>query len=112
MLQHKESKKVRLVMRRDKTLKVCANHYSEYLSLASEGSEVRTEESAAVLPPVTPEMALSPNVGSDRSWVYKVAADVSDGAPTAETLAIRFANSDSASRSSPPLSIPPRVRRR
>jgi hypothetical protein len=28
LLQHKESKKVRLVMRRDKTLKVCANHYS------------------------------------------------------------------------------------
>lgn len=27
LLQHKESKKVRLVMRRDKTLKVCANHY-------------------------------------------------------------------------------------
>jgi Ran-binding protein 1 len=29
LLQHKESKKVRLVMRRDKTLKVCANHYSK-----------------------------------------------------------------------------------
>lgn len=28
LLQHKQSKKVRLVMRRDKTLKVCANHYS------------------------------------------------------------------------------------
>lgn len=28
LLQHKESKKVRLVMRRDKTLKVCANHLS------------------------------------------------------------------------------------
>ena len=28
-LKHKESKKTRLVMRRDKTLKVCANHYSE-----------------------------------------------------------------------------------
>lgn len=28
LLQHKESKKVRLVMRRDKTLKVCANHAS------------------------------------------------------------------------------------
>ncbi|KAI5476385.1 hypothetical protein MNV49_007834 [Pseudohyphozyma bogoriensis] len=72
LLQHKQTKKVRLVMRRDKTLKVCANHY------------------------ITSDMALSPNVGSDRSWVYKVAADVSDGEPTAETLAIRFANSENA----------------
>lgn len=71
LLKHKESSKVRLVMRRDKTLKVCANHY------------------------VLPSMKLSPNVGSDRSWVWNVAADVSDGEPTAETLAIRFANSDS-----------------
>ncbi|GAA5987629.1 hypothetical protein JCM11641_001173 [Rhodosporidiobolus odoratus] len=72
LLQHKETKKVRLVMRRDKTLKVCANHY------------------------ITPEMALSPNIGSDRSWVYNVAADVAEGEPTAETLAIRFANSENA----------------
>lgn len=27
LLKHKETGKVRLVMRRDKTLKVCANHY-------------------------------------------------------------------------------------
>jgi Ran-binding protein 1 len=27
LLRHKENKKTRLVMRRDKTLKVCANHY-------------------------------------------------------------------------------------
>jgi hypothetical protein len=40
-------------------------------------------------------MALSPNVGSDRSWVYNVAADVSDGEAISATLAIRFANSDS-----------------
>ena len=28
LLKHKENSKTRLVMRRDKTLKVCANHYS------------------------------------------------------------------------------------
>jgi hypothetical protein len=48
---------------------------------------------------VTQDMALSPNVGSDRSWVYNVAADVAEGEPTAETLAIRFANSESRSNS-------------
>lgn len=30
LLKHKENGKTRLVMRRDKTLKVCANHYSTY----------------------------------------------------------------------------------
>ena len=30
LLKHKETKKVRLVMRRDKTLKVCANHFCTY----------------------------------------------------------------------------------
>ncbi|KAG8926881.1 hypothetical protein FRC01_008282 [Tulasnella sp. 417] len=41
-------------------------------------------------------MKLQPNIGSDRSWVWKVAADISDGEPQAETLAIRFANADNA----------------
>jgi Ran-binding protein 1 len=45
-----------------------------------------------------PEMKLSPNVGSDRSWVWNAAADVSEGEPEAVTLAIRFANSESKSR--------------
>jgi Ran-binding protein 1 len=40
-------------------------------------------------------MKLQPNIGSDRSWVWKVAADYSEEPPTAETLAIRFANADS-----------------
>ena len=44
---------------------------------------------------VVPEMKLSPNVGSDRSWVWNAAADVSEGEPEASTLAIRFANSES-----------------
>ncbi|CAK7564097.1 MAG: Ran GTPase binding protein Sbp1 [Sporothrix epigloea] len=72
LLKHKENGKTRLVMRRDKTLKVCANHY------------------------VLPDMRLSPNVGSDRSWVWNTAADVSEGEAEAMTLAIRFANSDNA----------------
>lgn len=42
-------------------------------------------------------MKLSPNVGSDRSWVWNAAADVSEGEPEACTLAIRFANSESKS---------------
>ncbi|KAF7971777.1 hypothetical protein HWV62_19963 [Athelia sp. TMB] len=74
LLQNKDSKKVRLVMRRDKTLKVCANHA------------------------ISHEMSLQPNIGSDRSWVWKVAADYSESPPTAETLAIRFANSDNAAQ--------------
>ena len=44
---------------------------------------------------VVPDMKLSPNVGSDRSWVWNAAADVSEGEPEPQTLAIRFANSDS-----------------
>jgi len=72
LLKHRENHKTRLVMRRDKTLKVCANHY------------------------IVPDMKLSPNVGSDRSWVWNAAADVSEGEPEAQTLAIRFANSENA----------------
>ena len=71
LLKHKENLMTRLVMRRDKTLKVCANHY------------------------ITPEMELSPNVGSDRSWVWNAAADISEGESEAMTLAIRFGNSES-----------------
>jgi len=44
---------------------------------------------------VTSDMRLQLNIGSDRSWVWKVAADFSENPPTPETLAIRFANSDS-----------------
>ncbi|ODV87525.1 hypothetical protein CANARDRAFT_26921 [[Candida] arabinofermentans NRRL YB-2248] len=73
-LKHKETKKVRLLMRRDKTLKVCANHI------------------------IAPEYKLTPNVGSDRSWVYSVTADVSEGVPEAQTLAIRFGNKENADK--------------
>jgi len=72
LLSHKETKKVRLVMRRDKTLKVCANHF------------------------ISADMKLQANIGSDRSWVWKTLADSAEQPPTPETLAIRFANSDNA----------------
>lgn len=73
-LKHKETGKVRLLMRRDKTLKVCANHL------------------------ISSEYTLKPNVGSDRSWVYTVTADVSEGEPEAQTLAIRFGNKENADK--------------
>lgn len=53
---------------------------------------MRMETDGAI---VVPDMKLSPNVGSDRSWVWNAAADVSEGEPEAQTLAIRFANSES-----------------
>ena len=40
-------------------------------------------------------MKLSPNVGSDRSWVWNVLADYAEPEPSAETLAIRFGNAES-----------------
>lgn len=90
LLKHKENGKTRLVMRRDKTLKVCANHYSmlKRVLILFPGANIVI---------VVPDMKLSPNVGSDRSWVWNAAADVSEGEPEAQTLAIRFANSESKS---------------
>lgn len=71
LLKHKETGKIRLLMRRDKTHKICANHY------------------------VAPELSLTMNVGSDRSWVWHVPADFAEGEARPELLAIRFANSES-----------------
>lgn len=73
-LKHKETSKVRLLMRRDKTLKICANHI------------------------ISGDYELKPNIGSDRSWVYNVTADVSEGEPEAQTLAIRFGNKENADK--------------
>ncbi|KAJ3083542.1 hypothetical protein HK102_001021 [Quaeritorhiza haematococci] len=71
-LKHKESKKIRILMRRDKTHKICANHF------------------------IGPELKLAPNVGSDRSWVWNCPADFAEGEARQEMLAIRFANSENA----------------
>lgn len=71
-LQHKENKKIRLLMRRDKTHKICANHI------------------------ITKDMNLKPNIGSDKCWVYHVFADMAEGVTTSELFAIRFSNPENA----------------
>lgn len=62
-------------MRREKTMKICANFY------------------------VAPGTAIQENAGSDRSWVWQC-SDFSEEKTEISTLAIRFANSESALRNS------------
>ncbi len=73
LLRHNKTKRSRIVMRgerivmrREKTYKLCANHY------------------------ITPGMELKENAGSDRSWVWSVDADFADGVAKNELLAVRF----------------------
>ncbi|XP_030614512.1 E3 SUMO-protein ligase RanBP2 [Archocentrus centrarchus] len=71
ILKHSTKGKVRLLMRREQVLKICANHY------------------------ITPDMLLKPNAGSDKSWVWN-AIDYADEEPKPEQLAIRFKTVDEA----------------
>uniref|UniRef100_A0A671XBI1 E3 SUMO-protein ligase RanBP2 n=1 Tax=Sparus aurata TaxID=8175 RepID=A0A671XBI1_SPAAU len=72
ILKHSTKGKVRLLMRREQVLKICANHY------------------------ITADMLLKPNAGSDKSWVWN-AIDYADEEPKPEQLAIRFKTVDEAS---------------
>ncbi|KAI6651022.1 Ran-specific GTPase-activating protein isoform X1 [Oopsacas minuta] len=72
LLEDKDTGKVRIVMRRDKTLKLCANHF------------------------ITKDMALKPIVGNDRTWLWYTAGDFSDGEPNPETLCLRFESTENA----------------
>ncbi|KAJ6831093.1 ran-binding protein 1-like protein c-like [Iris pallida] len=65
LLKHKETGKVRIVMRQAKTLKICANHY------------------------VFPEIKLQEHAGNEKSCVWH-APDFSDGEVKDEMFAIRF----------------------
>ncbi|XP_078428475.1 ran-binding protein 1 homolog b-like [Wolffia australiana] len=65
LLKHKETGKVRLVMRQAKTLKICANHL------------------------VTPSIKVQEHAGSDKSCVWH-ATDFSDGELKDEMFCIRF----------------------
>nr|XP_036871300.1 E3 SUMO-protein ligase RanBP2 isoform X2 [Manis javanica] len=71
ILRHKISGKIRLLMRREQVLKICANHY------------------------ISPDMKLTPNAGSDRSFVWH-ALDYADELPKPEQLAVRFKTPEEA----------------
>ncbi|XP_044525255.1 E3 SUMO-protein ligase RanBP2 [Gracilinanus agilis] len=71
ILRHKISGKIRLLMRREQVLKICANHY------------------------INPDMKLTPNAGSDKSFVWH-ALDYADESPKPEQLAIKFKTPEEA----------------
>ncbi|XP_020614416.1 ran-specific GTPase-activating protein-like [Orbicella faveolata] len=73
ILKHGDKGTHRILMRRDKTFKICANHY------------------------ITKGMELKTNCGSDRAWVW-TALDFADEEMKTETLAIRFANAENAKK--------------
>ena len=64
--------KMRVLMRREQVLKLCANHQ------------------------ITTDMKLQPNAGSDRSWVWSTPADFSEEECRPERLAVRFKNEEIA----------------
>ncbi|OCT95233.1 ranBP2-like and GRIP domain-containing protein 3 isoform X2 [Xenopus laevis] len=71
ILRHRLSGKIRLLMRREQVLKICANHY------------------------INADMKLKPNATSDKSYVWH-AYDYADEMPKPEQLAIRFKTVDEA----------------
>ena len=75
LLKNRDTGKIRLLMRREKTLKICANHL------------VADDEKGT--------FKLKDHPSSDRSWTY-TAQDFSEGETQLTTFAIRFANADSA----------------
>ena len=72
LLKHKESGRIRILMRQEGTLKIITNHF------------------------VDPRITLCPNVGNDKSWVW-MAHDFSNGVALEEmTFAIRFKDAEIA----------------
>merc|ERR1719483_1138427 len=70
-LKHNKTGEMRCLMRRGKTMKICANFT------------------------LLPSIALKENAGSDRSWVWQC-ADFSEEKAELSVLAIRFATSENA----------------
>ncbi|CAM6119358.1 unnamed protein product [Calypogeia fissa] len=73
LLQHKDTRKIRLLMRQSRTLKICANHL------------------------VIPATTLQEHAGSDKSWVWH-ASDYSDGELKEELFCLRLGSVESAQK--------------
>lgn len=73
LLEHKVTKKIRLLMRQQKTLKICANHQ------------------------VNPDTVLQEHAGSDKSLVWAT-ADFADGEIKDELFTMRFGSIESLQR--------------
>jgi len=74
ILKHTLHNTARVVMRREKTMKLCLNHL------------------------IQPWMQLKKNIGSEKAWVWKTQADYADDECKHETLAVRFSNIDNAKK--------------
>ncbi|XP_060533413.1 ran-specific GTPase-activating protein-like [Cylas formicarius] len=72
ILRHNENSSFRIVMRRDKTLKVCANHF------------------------ITPWMELKPNSTNKKAFIYTVLGDFADEQVKSECLAVKFGSMENA----------------
>lgn len=72
ILFHPKKRNYRIVMRREQTLKICANHV------------------------ITPDMTLRPMVGSEKAFVWFTPADAADEEPVHQTLAARFGSKENA----------------
>ena len=72
LLKNRQTGKIRVLMRRDQVLKICANHQ------------------------ITADMKLQPNAGSEKSWVWSTMADLSEQECRAERLAAKFKSADIA----------------
>jgi Ran-binding protein 1 len=71
LLKHRENNRIRVLMRQEKTMKLLINHFLD------------------------PRIVLTPNVGSDKSWVW-VAFDFSEGSLIETTFALRFSSAEIA----------------
>ena len=60
IMMKEEDNTARILMRREKTMKVCANHH------------------------IKPWMDMKPNCGSNKAWVWKTRADYADEEPKQE----------------------------